>query len=356
MIKGRLKNLIINILLSAGSVFFIFLISELAVRIFCPQVQTEPLFQYNEDTITSLRKNATVISTGPEYKVTYMMNSKGLRSPEYSYPKDKGIIRILGLGDSYTFGIGVEEKDTYLKKLEEMLAARFQKERKIEMINTGVGGWGTTQQLIYLQKEGLKYTPDLIILGFFVNDPSENEDTGLYRLENDGLIRQPVKISQGLSATKKFTAYIPFYNFLTRHSQFLSFLRIRLTIILTKGHQKAGIAKLTDGTYKNLDLTKALLKEMNQVAEANGSKLIIILIPSKEEFLLPNSSDRNMQLEIVKFCQDNYIKNVDLFLTFKKISDTQSLYFTKDSHWNERGHRLCAHTGYNYIKNYNLLP
>lgn len=347
MIKCNLKNFIANIFLSVC----ILLILELMVRIFYPQIQTEPLFLPDEETITCLKKNATVRSSGPEYKVTYILNSRGLRGPEYSYQKNKGVIRILGLGDSFTFGIGVDEKDTYLKKLEGLLTAEFQKEYKIEVINAGIGGWGTAQELIYLKKEGLRYNPDLITIGFFVNDPSDNDEGKLYKLENNHLIRQAVKPSRSLSAVKKVTTYIPFYNFLTRHSQFLSLLRSQLTIILTSRNKKNG------PNYKNLDLTKALLKKINQLARANGSELIIILIPSKEQFLTQGSPSRNMQLEVIRFCRDNNIKVLDLFSDFNA-SQAQSLYFTNPppecTHWNRSGHNLCAHILYDYLKDYNL--
>jgi len=95
-------------------------------------------------------------------------NSRGLRGiREYAYEKQGDITRILILGDSFTFGDEVSDHETYSYYLQEMLP-------ETEIINLGVHGYGHDQMLILLQEEGIKYQPDIVILGFLPKDMSRN--------------------------------------------------------------------------------------------------------------------------------------------------------------------------------------
>jgi hypothetical protein len=95
-------------------------------------------------------------------------NSKGLRGKkDFSYIKDKERLRILIIGDSFTFGDEVSDDETYSYYLQQMLP-------HTEVINMGVHGYGHDQMLILLREEGVKYEPDIVILGFLPLDRSRN--------------------------------------------------------------------------------------------------------------------------------------------------------------------------------------
>ena len=95
-------------------------------------------------------------------------NSKGFRGKkEFPYIKNKEMLRILILGDSFTFGDEVSDDETYSYYLQEMLP-------HAEVINLGVHGYGHDQMLILLNEEGVKYEPDIIILGFLPVDMPRN--------------------------------------------------------------------------------------------------------------------------------------------------------------------------------------
>ncbi len=97
-------------------------------------------------------------------------NSKHLRDREYEYQKTSGWNRILVLGDSFVWGYGVANRDIFT----EVLEARFASDQlPCEVINTGVSGWGTDQEYLYFANEGVKYSPDLVVLAFYLgNDPA----------------------------------------------------------------------------------------------------------------------------------------------------------------------------------------
>lgn len=95
-------------------------------------------------------------------------NSRGFRgTQEFAYGKNTEKIRILILGDSLTFGDEVSDDESYPNYLQELIQG-------VEVINTGVHGYGHDQMLILLREEGVKYRPDVVILGFLPGDMPRN--------------------------------------------------------------------------------------------------------------------------------------------------------------------------------------
>jgi lysophospholipase L1-like esterase len=95
-------------------------------------------------------------------------NSLGLRAEkDYILPKPAHTKRILALGDSITMGWGVEFKDTYASRLEALLNKGSS--QRFEVINAGVGNYNSVCELAALKKF-INLEPDLIILGFYIND------------------------------------------------------------------------------------------------------------------------------------------------------------------------------------------
>jgi len=96
-------------------------------------------------------------------------NSEGWRGrAEHSQPKAPGVRRLLLVGDSYTFGAGVADEEAFAHVLGELLGPGW------EVVNISAPGWGTDQQILAFEEEGLGYDPDMVVLGFFVRDYSRN--------------------------------------------------------------------------------------------------------------------------------------------------------------------------------------
>jgi hypothetical protein len=96
------------------------------------------------------------ISSRTGYPIEYRINSKGLRDNETTYEKPDGTFRIVLIGDSFTFGWGVPIE----KHFSTLLEGYF---KNVEVINMGIEAYGIDQELIYLQLEGFRYEPDLVI-------------------------------------------------------------------------------------------------------------------------------------------------------------------------------------------------
>jgi lysophospholipase L1-like esterase len=100
-------------------------------------------------------------------------NALGLRDEPLA-PKAPGELRVLCLGDSFTFGQGVRFEDTWPELLERCLE-RAHAGRPIRAVNAGVGGYDTRQELIWVLAEGRTLEADAVVIGFFWNDLLRNE-------------------------------------------------------------------------------------------------------------------------------------------------------------------------------------
>jgi lysophospholipase L1-like esterase len=95
------------------------------------------------------------------------INSRGLRGGEFELMPKPGYLRLLWLGDSIVFGYGVADEDVVSRRVQVQLEQRGV---KTESINTGVPAYNTEQEVSFLAREGMRYHPDWVILGFCWND------------------------------------------------------------------------------------------------------------------------------------------------------------------------------------------
>jgi lysophospholipase L1-like esterase len=100
-------------------------------------------------------------------RVTVTTNSHGFRDREFAFDKPAGTLRIVMLGDSFTEGWGVPERDTFSKRIER----RYNEQGiKTEVINTGVGNYNTIQEVELFLTDAYRYHPDIVVLNFVFND------------------------------------------------------------------------------------------------------------------------------------------------------------------------------------------
>ncbi len=98
-------------------------------------------------------------------------NSLGLRGKELPFRKKHNEWRAVCLGDSITFGYGVDDGKTYEDDLQELLG-ELHRDREINIINGGCPGWTSFQARELTQNLLARFNPDLYILGFTYADPA----------------------------------------------------------------------------------------------------------------------------------------------------------------------------------------
>lgn len=128
--------------------------------------------------IYGLRPNASLRMRG-EGAVTYQVNADGFRDRIHVRPKPENRFRIIILGDSVTFGYGVEQEQTFAQELEAYLSS-CDAEQTIDVLNLGVGGYNAYNESALLADIGGDYGPDLVLVQFCINDlndPTRHFDT-----------------------------------------------------------------------------------------------------------------------------------------------------------------------------------
>ncbi len=105
-----------------------------------------------------------------ENQVFIQINSDGLRDREHQLAKPADTFRIAIVGDSYAEGLQVPLEATFWSILEKRLNSCSPKQKRVEVINFGVSGYGTAQELITLREQVWKYSPDAVLLTITTNN------------------------------------------------------------------------------------------------------------------------------------------------------------------------------------------
>jgi len=126
-------------------------------------------------------------------------SSAGLRDREHTLEKPPGTVRVAVLGDSFTEAFQVAAEETFWAVLgRELGRCPAYAGRTVEVINFGVGGYGTAQELLTLQDQASWYKPDLVMLAFYtendvlnnarVSNPTRADEAPYFVYEGDRLV------------------------------------------------------------------------------------------------------------------------------------------------------------------------
>lgn len=193
-------------------------------------------------------------------------NSRGWRNlRDYDFDKPAGIRRIVVLGDSFTFGEQEQDEHIWPAVLEDAL-------RDCQVVNLAVHGHGTDQQLLVLREEGLRYQPDVVVLGFFVHNVFRNvlrfRDYAKPRFElNDGelhLSGVPVPTPEQVLEQGEYRKPASYALHWMTH-------RVR------RAAERVQNERFTD---EMMDVTRALLADMNRLCTEHDAKLLVAIIPN----------------------------------------------------------------------------
>lgn len=111
------------------------------------------------------------------------INTRGYRDLERAIPKPAGVRRVLCLGDSFTWGVGVLFDDAWPQRVERLLSRDGE---RWEAVSLGEPGLNTVQEASKLEAEGFAYEPDVVVLAYVLND-SEDASAAEARRATDWL-------------------------------------------------------------------------------------------------------------------------------------------------------------------------
>jgi hypothetical protein len=166
--RWRAKKLFAKLLLTALAFLFGSAVAELALRV---AGYSAPEFYSVDQTRGYALRPGVEGWFQREGKAYIRINSDGLRDREHSITKPQNVVRIAVLGDSYAEAFSVPEEDAFWSVMERKLQEfdAFQG-KQVEVINFGVSGYGTGQELLTLREHVWKYSPDIVMLALTTNN------------------------------------------------------------------------------------------------------------------------------------------------------------------------------------------
>jgi len=176
--EGRSRALWATVLTLVVSVVFSLFVLECGARMLFPKLsQATDVYRADPEYVFMLRpggkgENVVALADGKRKTVHLDLSTQGIRDSEIP-PKEPGEFRIAMLGDSFTMGHAVEAGDAISKQLENKLLAAVPGQR-IRVINCGIGGGGTLQELGMLRERAFPLQPDLVILQLYLGNDVDN--------------------------------------------------------------------------------------------------------------------------------------------------------------------------------------
>lgn len=294
---SKIKKYLFNLLIVAATTFICLFVCEIVIRIFFkdkivlyPRYQTDA--KYGEYRIRKIRPNLNFKHTSKEGSWKFTINKQGFRSNyDFSYKKNSNTLRIIVLGDSHTQGFEVRQDFTYSAVIEKHLNKHGYKS---EVFNTGISGFSTAEELVFLENEGVKYRPDFVVLGFYANDLEDNIKANIFVLNDNELIVQKKEHIPGVRI-QNIIYKIPLTKFLSENSYFYSLLfntvwnNFKKTLYKKKEDSLVTeyaipVGKISD--YQ-ISLEAKLLECMYTFCKSNDIKLIILDIPTLQGSSFP---------------------------------------------------------------------
>ena len=340
------KRFLTNAILTIFALAVAFSFGEIMVRLLYksridlfPRYHTD--YHYGRYTIRGIRPNATYWTTSVDGSWKFVTNSKGFRNTkEFTYAKPPNALRVLSLGDSHTQGYEVRQEHTYSAVLERFLNFRG---KEAEVINAGVSGFGTAEEVAFLENEGIRYSPDVVVLGFFANDFDDNVKAGLFGLDaGNRLTEEKYEHIPGVQIQNAIYS-IPATQWLSENSYFYSLLfntvwiyfKGRLSefsanqvVVKTEGAPAAPVGEFeyavpTSTTFSEyqIALTAALIERMHRFCSDRGIRFIVVDIPRSPQRYRFSSSVPPTLLMMLQAANIEYVSSQSVLLRLDGVAE-----------------------------------
>ena len=359
---GLRRRVFAPIILIVASTATALLLAEGLIRLVAPVPLIPQMYAPDPHAIFRSKPNTRERSTlGRGTVWSWTTNSVGFRgSREYAIPKPAGTRRVVVLGDSFTFGFGVEDHQTYAAILEQRLDSACGG-TDVEVVNAGVSGFSTSQELALLEHDGASLASDAVVVGFFVNDPQDNIDKAVHSVAGDSIRASPSRPAtayEGVGRAKAIANAIPGYEWLARHSMLINWLR---RVYFASRSQDASAhpprwgmggpsMRPVDSAALNRQwrLVELLYTRIRDTTAAMGSELVVVLLPDDSTAARyaegrPQAADTFRRMRDV--CERIGLVCVDVAETIGARLDRtliSKLYLPREGHFSVDGHRVTA--------------
>jgi hypothetical protein len=333
-----------NLALLLGSLLFVFILFEILVRVFSPQIfdiHPRGMYIIDEDVGYALTPGFDGHLQREEFSTSVSVNDQGLRGRPFGARRDD-VSRILVLGDSFAFGYGVEDDEHFPAYLEACLnsagAGAF------EVLNAGVPGYGTVDQLNFLRSRGEALAPDFVILQFLsANDLDENlhPATEWADVEDGWLVVR--------SDTHDPIAMLPrwkqFEHWIKAHVHSAKFVSERIGYLVLKSSlfPKMELAFWRElfGEEEEKLFEEALAGIKDHVADL-GAGFLFLYVTDQGPVLARNEPELRSEALVARVLGEQGVDWINMYRMMREHEDRGQLYFPMDGHWSSAGHEFAA--------------
>jgi lysophospholipase L1-like esterase len=265
--------------------------------------------------------------TQPEFDsdgcISVKFNSLGFRDLPFTLEKKPGEFRILAVGDSFTFGSGVQVADTWPQQLEGLL--RAERKEPIEVINAGfaTGSHHVAGYVDWIRSDGVEFKPDVLIIGLCLNDIGEISMLGYPVLEP----KQP---------------------WLGGLSEILNTIQKMLLMNEVKQQKLDGslVLKYFPAPW---EAAQAGMRAIKGIADDRELRLVVAVFP-----MVTQLNERyplgGVHKIVGEFLESELIESVDLLSNFLGHEESDLWVHPTDQHPNKIGQRLIADGIHDYLK------
>lgn len=266
----------------------------------------------------------------------YEIDSRGLRGPELPDAGDGALFRVLALGDSCTVGKGVLERESWPRVLEHALEAEFQHGLRPSVANLGVVGYSGRQYRATLERTGLALEPDLVIVGYNLNDFPNSIEAVDQLVFHERKLRTaiPVWLRDALSRTALYRfARATYYEWGLRDDWF----RVR--------EVAAGLAESVQDPAV-LEREREHLAGIVELSRQAGARVLVLLFPYESQVYV-DTYDTRPVAGLARICAELEVPFVDLALVLRRAAAEQridrGLFLRGDRyHPSPLGYRIVA--------------
>lgn len=287
-----------------------------------------------------------------DFDVGYTTNAEGLRGTPWPEVFTSSGKRIAVVGDSFTFGLGVDDDATFVERLQAAESGNT-------YLNAAIPGYSTDQQLLYLRDRLATWQVDRVVLVvYLVNDLLDNElrfplqaDMGKplflatpagLELTNVPVPREPKPPEERARTLATMVLGSEAANTLPSEWQLIR------TLGLDASTDPALLAGMPARLAGPVDLFVQLITELRSLCETNNVALTLVLLPGRSVVEMPGSLSAAFQDELRRQIllrqAELGVALIDLSpqLRKRREASTERLFFPNEGHLNQAGHRVVA--------------
>ena len=327
--------------------------AEIGLAVFAPQsvarlgqvgpgMLAHPPDMYVEDDALgyALRPQFSAVFVRPEYATPVNINALGMRGPELR-PRRENTLRILALGDSFTWGYGATEQEAWPYLLERALANRYPT-NDIQVLNAGVPGYGTDEALIFLKQRGAALKPDIVITMFFAGNDF---------VDNMSLARDTHTVENGMLVdlhARRRALQRPSWeranDWLKARSELVSLTSNAFGYLSMRLGLHAWLTDASSEHYSDAQaaVTTTLLHRIVRTTYELNAQHLLVFVPEKTQVLAGGSKPLRAVEIMQNVARDTATPWLNLTPVLSHPEYRTRAYYVSDGHWSPTGNALAA--------------